>query len=78
MKLPLEAPVMGALIVVKGLSLETFPLPHSCTPEASRFSQAESHSPVNRAVKSKHFQEKRFQSVIPDHFTAILFALVIM
>lgn len=69
---------MGALIVVKGLNLETFPLPHSCTPEDSQFNKAESRSLVNRAVKRKRFQGKSFQSVITDGFTAILYAVVIM
>lgn len=51
---------MEALIVVKGLSLETFPLSHLCIPKASRFKQAESRLLVNRAVKRKRLQRKGF------------------
>lgn len=62
---------MEALIDVKGLS----PLPHLVPPRLSRFNQAESRSPVNRAVKSNPFRGKGFRSVITDGFTAILQAV---
>lgn len=79
MKLPFQVPVMGALIVVKGLNLETFPLPHPCTPDVSRFNQADKRLLVNRAVKRKRFQGKKScQPVITGGFTAILYAVVIM
>lgn len=66
---------MGALIAVKGLNLDTFPLPHSCTTEASWVNQAESRLPVNGAVKRKRFRGKSFRTVITDGFTAILYAV---
>lgn len=58
MKRPFYVP--GALVVVKGLNLETFPLAYSYTPEVSPFNQTESRWLVNGAVKRKRFQGERF------------------